>query len=131
MRPLDTAAFFKLFIRHPGVVAETPSGYAAPFIEGIARLAPSGKEFIFASQMISDCQEDIEVGAGISRRRNGRIHFAYAAFRVGVGAFLFAPDARRENQIGQLRRWSGMKPVLNYEKIEISQRMFEDVYVGK
>ena len=60
-----------------------------------------------------------------------RIHLAHAAFGVGVGAFLLAPDRRRQHQVGQFGRRRRMEAILHDQKFEVPQRLLQHVDIGK
>jgi hypothetical protein len=92
---------------------------------------PAGIEFVFDAETMRDVEKDVKVGAGLSRRRNGRINLGNAALGIGIGALLFTPDRGGKDEMRKVAGGRWMKAVLNDEELNVAKGVFEKLVVWK
>src|SRR5262249_47774572 len=128
-RPLDAALLLDRLVRHRRVVAQAVLRYTPPLLECLARAPPTPEPTFTAAQTPGERQEDIEVTARFSRRRDRAVHLARAPFRVGIGPLLLSPDRCWQYQVGMLAGWCRMEAVLDDEKLHLAQSLLHQRHV--
>ena len=117
---------FDRLVGHARVVAEPARRHALPLLE---RVAPAcvqpGKSSSRTPSASASSEEDVEVGPRLARRRDRAIDLADAPLGVGVGAFLLAPDRRRQHQVRELGGRRRVIAVLHDQELEPFERLLQ------
>ena len=92
---------------------------------------PARIEHVAHAHAFGEVEKDVEVSACFARRCGDAIHFADAPLGVGIGTFLLAPDRGGQNEVGEVAGRRGMKAILNDQKLDAAQRLFENRVVGE
>src|SRR5580704_14779553 len=129
--PLDATLLFDLLPGEVTVVAHAALRDALPLFECIVRGEPAGVEFVFDAEAFGEREEDVEVGSSFAGGRDYAIDFADAAFGVGVGAFLFAPDGGGKDKVREVAGGGRMEPVLDDEEGDAGEGLLKESEIGE